>query len=179
MSVYKYVSDKCLNQSYSFLQWLIVISLHFILFGLSVFIYFSYLGILLELFAEPLQCLFLSCHHPQVLYWLWPLPELVPRALCWHLAERGQSHWCLCLSPMSVNRRCHDSSHTTYRKRLWWIEKNITLITSMLYYYKYFHNTFFVYFNLAINGLLDNFPTIKVMCVCFVVVQRTSQQLFI
>lgn len=34
---------------------------------------------------------------------------------------------------------------------------------------------FLVYFNLAINSLFDKFPTIKViMCVYFIVVQRTS-----
>lgn len=72
---------------------------------------------------------------PQVLHWLWPLPELVPWALCWHLTERGQPHRCLRLSAMSVNRRCHDSPHTTYRQRLRWVEKNITLFTSMSHYH--------------------------------------------
>lgn len=52
----------------------------------------------------------------QILYWLWSVSELVPRALCWHLAKWGRSHWWVCLSTVPVDRGRHDSAHTTDRE---------------------------------------------------------------
>lgn len=54
----------------------------------------------------------------QVLHRLRPLPELVPRALCGHPAERGQSHRRVRLPTVSVNGRRHDRPHAAHRQRL-------------------------------------------------------------
>lgn len=56
----------------------------------------------------------LSNPPPQVLHRLRSLPELVPRALRGHSAERGQSHRLVRLSAVSVDRGRHDSPVATH-----------------------------------------------------------------
>lgn len=69
--------------------------------------------------------------HPQILHRLRPLPELVPRALRGHPAERGHPHRRVRLPAVSVDGRRHDGPHATHRQGLRGVEKNITLVTGM------------------------------------------------
>jgi hypothetical protein len=65
----------------------------------------------------------------QILYWLWSVSELVPRALRGHLAEWGRAHWWVRLSTVPVHRGCHDGAHTTDWEGLWGLEKGAAFLT--------------------------------------------------
>lgn len=64
----------------------------------------------------------------QILHWLWPVSELVPRALRGHPAERGRSHRRVRVSPVPVHRGCHDCAQPTHWQRLWRLEEGPALL---------------------------------------------------
>lgn len=66
---------------------------------------------------------------PQVLHRLRPLPELVPRSLRGHPAERGQPHRRVRVSAVSVDGGRHDGLHAAHGQGLRGPAENPALLT--------------------------------------------------
>lgn len=64
----------------------------------------------------------------QILHWLWPVSELVPRALRGHPAERGRSHRRVRVPAVPVHRGCHDCAQPPHWQGLWRLEEGPALL---------------------------------------------------